>query len=92
MQIINQTIFTKELDNITRLEEASGTINERIINFVDRTRDLEACINFLCNIFKDFSLDIDASDKDKFKQYFSKNEINYFTLKHYICLKINELY
>lgn len=92
MNIINKTLFDNELDNLTKLEESSGPISERIINFVDRTRDLESCINFLCNIFKDFSLDIDASDKDKFKQYFSKNEINYFTLKHYICLKINELY
>ena len=110
LRIINQNLFNLEIDNFKRLEKASGCINDKIILHCDKwhladlkrsemieekySEIIDATVNLITNIFKDFSIDIDYElIKDIVKNFYNINisAPNYYSIKEYIIRKIKPL-
>ena len=110
LRIINQNLFNLEIDNFKRLEKASGCINDKIILHCDKwhladlkrsemteekySEIIDATVNLITNIFKDFSIEIDYElIKDIVKNFYNINisAPNYYSIKEYIIRKIKPL-
>lgn len=90
MQIIDKNLFMLELEWFWALKKAGGCLNERIISLADGRRTKEMAVNFLTNIFRDFSLDVTEEDRARFgKLFFNPENINYYSIKEFIIREIN---
>ena len=92
MKILNKDLFKKELEWFEALKKAQGHISESIISLVDYKRNTESTVNFLTNKFKDFSLEVQEEDIERFKKIFSTpDSINYYTVKDFIIKEIEDI-
>ena len=109
-KILNYNLFKLELDNFDRLKNAGGPINDKLILHCDKwnlsnlkrsdmteekySEIIDGTVNFIINIFKDFSIDIDYNSiKDIVKNFYNINisAPNYYSIKEYIIRKIDPL-
>ena len=101
MLILNNKLFETELEYFEELKNGGGYISERLILHCDQWRlanqpeitanILDSTVNFVVNIFKDFSLDVRSSDKVDIYNHFYKTRPNYYSIKQYIIDEINKI-
>ena len=100
MKILNDDLFKRELEWLEDLKKAEGPYNERIISFCDRwhlangsefNKIKDPLLNFITNVFKDFSLDLEEIDKKSITDYFSKEKPNYYSIKKFIIDTIGKI-
>ena len=101
MRILNTNLFEEELEYYERLKNGGGYISEEIILLCDKhhlnnspeitPEIIDSIINFLTNIFKDFSIEVSEQDVEDMKEYFKSNRPNYYSIKQYIIIEIEKI-
>lgn len=101
MRILSTELFEKELEWYVKLKKGEGYISEKIILLCDNHRlsntpeitleILDSIINFLTNIFKDFSIEVSEQDVEDMKEYFKGNKPYYYSIKQYIIIEIEKI-
>ena len=101
IKILEPNIFKEQLEWFYALKNTKGIYNEQLINFCDRwhlansegkvtSTILDAATNFIINIFKEFSLDIGDDGRGIILDYFTGNELNYYSIKKFILESVDE--
>ena len=101
MRVLDTSLFDRELEFYEALKKGGGHISEKIILLCDHHRlnstpeitpeIMDSIINFLTNIFKDFSIEVSEQDVEDMKEYFKGNKPYYYSIKQYIVIEIEKI-